>query len=68
MQVWQHVGNMDHLRRSAESKIQSARGSKASSAASSGYYASARDAIKQELKDGLQVTPGLADMSSLREH
>ena len=65
MHVWQHLRDIDHLRRRAEGMIEDARGSKVGSAASYGHRPSAKDAHKLDLKDGLQETPALVDMSSM---
>lgn len=67
MQVWQHLDKTDHLLRRAEGMIDSARGSKASSAASNGYRPNMQDANKLVLQDGIQGTPGLSDMSFMSE-
>lgn len=63
MHVWQHLNDMDHLRRRAECMIVSANGAPSVSAASYGYRPTADDAHRLDLKDGLQNTPALADMS-----
>ena len=63
MQVWQHINDMDHLRRRAEYMINDANGTPASSAASYGYRVNPEDAHRLDMKDGLQGTPSLADMS-----
>lgn len=65
MQVWQHLNDMDHLRRRAEGIIDAARGAKSVSAASNGHRPNARDAHKLDMKDGLQSTPALSDMSGM---
>lgn len=65
MQVWQHHDNMDHLRRRAEGMINAAQGPKSVSAAASGHRPNVRDAQKLDLKDGLQNTPALGDMSGM---
>lgn len=65
MQVWQHLNNMDHLRRRAEGMINASRGPKSVSAAASGHHPNAHDAHKLDLKDGLQNTPALSDMSGM---
>lgn len=65
MQVWQHLNDMDHLRRRAEGMINASRGPQSASAAANGHRPSARDAHKLDLKDGLQGTPALSDMSGL---
>jgi len=62
MQVWQHIDNMDHLRRRAEGMINAARGSQASNASLSPHYnTSLEDAQKVGIKDTLQANPGLLD-------
>ncbi|HEY9163304.1 MAG TPA: hypothetical protein VIN57_01745 [Magnetovibrio sp.] len=67
MQVWQHLNDMDHLRRRAEGMIKAARGGTAASAASNGHRPSAKDAHKLDMKDGLQNTPALSDMSGMSD-
>lgn len=65
MQVWQHIDNMDHLRRRAEAKIDAAHGPLAVSAASNGHLrTSVRDAQRFGITEGLQGAPGLVDFSS----
>ena len=67
MYVWQHLNDMDHLRRSAEGKINANYGPLAVSAAATGHRPNASDAHKLDMKDGLQSTPGLVDMSGLED-
>lgn len=63
MYVWQHLNDMDHLRRCAEGKINVANGPRAVSAAATGHRPNAQDAHRLDLKDGMQSTPGLVDLS-----
>ena len=69
MQVWQHLSEMDHLRRRAEDMIVNAnRSSSAStasygSAASYGHHPYTDEAHRKHLTDGLQSSPSLSDMS-----
>lgn len=65
MQVWQHLNDIDHLRRRAEGMINAAQGPKATSAASYGYRPNASDMHKLDMKDGLNATPALADLSGM---
>jgi len=69
MQVWQHLDKSDHLRRRAEGMIDAARKNdkKVSSAAANGYRLSARDARKLEMRDDVQVMPGLLDTGAMDE-
>ena len=63
MQVWQHLNNMDHLRRSAESKIAASSGAKSASAASYADHPIAQESYKLEMQHALQDTPALVGMS-----
>lgn len=63
MHVWQHINDMDHLRRRAESMIVSANGTPSERAASCNHRPTADDAHRLDLKDDLQNSPALADMS-----
>lgn len=65
MQVWQHLDKSDHLRRRAEGMIDAARGYKVASAASYGHRPNTNTAHKLEMREGIQDTPGLVDLSSV---
>lgn len=68
MQVWQHITEMDHLRRRAEDMIVNANGSPSAStapygsAASYGYRPYTDEAQRDDLTDDLLSTLSYADM------
>ena len=65
MQVWQHLDNMDHLRRRAEGMIDAANGPLAVSAASNGHMrTTTQDAQKFGIVEGMQSSTVLVDFSS----
>lgn len=62
MNTWNHVANVDHLRRRAENLIQRARGSKAVSSASSTTRPKGSFPRQSQLQDGLCDNPMLGEL------
>ncbi|HEY9080799.1 hypothetical protein [Magnetovibrio sp.] len=63
MSLWKYHHNMDHLRRRAEYLIGKGTKRARPSAASSGHKRIMADARSTDIRDGLNATPSLSDMS-----